>query len=516
MKQSKIRQPAFLLIILVLALSVLGPETALAQPSAASATWSSDIIYFNLTSIPVDSKNAPIPKNLTVAFNGSGTSFSQADQIFYQYYSNTILAGSIGKNFAGSAVVSAEVPVVAVYKQVSSSSNPYSPILYTSFSADQAGNGIFYIPSVQRSSSFVSQIGVQNIEAVALDISVDFYPEGGGSKITFALPQNPVASQNSAVFKLSDLPGFPMNSKGSLVIHAAPHDNGSSSTAYIAAVVQEVQGNGRQAYAYEGAASGAPTIYMPSAMCSVGKTQQTTYYAIQNVASSDGTATITYYDGMGNPVASMTTGNIPAYSKVSVSTCGDPTSPTYAQFRSAVAGKSVMSAVITGNNLVAMGKVQSNDGLMTAFLGSNSNLASIAKQADGKYHVALPYVEWSNSTLGFRSYIAVMNASTQPVTSLAINYYRRGAKGNPPQPPKFAGQQLAGPSTPLAVNAKRNSEPDQVADALDNSKSFLGAVEVLSDQPVVVVVRVQRGVSGIPGVTTLGEDYSGINIPPSS
>jgi hypothetical protein len=488
------------MIILVLALGILGPETALAQPSAASATWSSNIIYFNLSNIPLDSKSQPIPKNLTVAFNGNGTSINQNDTISYPDYSNTILAGSIGKSFAGSAVISAEVPVVAVYKQVASSSNPYSPILYTSFSADQAGNGTFYVPSVQRSSTYVSQIGVQNIEAVDLNISLTFINNPKvGSNYSTTTPTL-VKSQNSWVFKLSDLAGFPMKFDGSLVITAAPSVPGSSATSYIVAVVQEVQSNGRAAYAYEGAASGAGTIYMPSAMCNAGKTQQTTYYAIQNVGSAAGTATITYYDGLGKPVgAQMVTDPIPVNSKVSVTTC-DPL------VKAATSGKTVMSAVITGASLVAMGKVQSKDGLMTAFLGSSQPPATA--QPDKQYHVALPYVEWSNSTLGFRSYIAVMNASGTPATNIILNYYRRNGK----DAPILAPMHLATGNTPLPANTKRTSEPDQVPGALDKSKSFIGAVEVISDQPVVVIVRVQRGVSGIPGITTLGEDYSGINI----
>jgi hypothetical protein len=301
------------------------------------------------------------------------------------------------------------------------------------------------------------------------------------------------------VFKLSDLAGFPLKFDGSLVITATPSDSGSGSDSRIVAVVQEVQSNGRQAYAYEGAASGASTIYMPSAMCKVGKTQQTTYYAIQNVDSAPGTATITYYDGLGKQVAQMPTGTIQPKYKVSVNTC-DP------QVVAGTTGKTVLSAVITGASLVAMGKVQSTDGLMTAFLGSAQ---PTTQRADGSYHVALPYVEWSNSTLGFRSYIAVMNASGQIEKKITVNYYRRNGK-NPPIP---ASLQLASNTTPMAANAKRNTEPDQVPNALDKSKSFIGAVEVVSDQPVVVIVRVQRGVSGIPGITTLGEDYSGINIP---
>jgi hypothetical protein len=488
------RRAAFLIIILVLAIGILGPETARAQPSAG-ATWSSDIIYFNLSSIPSGYKN------LTIAFNNNGTTIpGKTDKISYQYFSNTILAGAIGQNFAGSAVLSAEVPVVAVYKQVSSSSNPYSPILYSSFTADQAGNGIFYIPSVQRNPAFVSQVGIQNVEAVPLDLTLNFYAVGSSTP-AFTATKAAVPSQSSYVFKLSDLSNCPLTFNGSLVITATPSTPGSSTTANIVAVVQEVQSNGRQAYASEGAASGAGTIYMPSAMCNVGKTQQTTFYAIQNAGASDGTATITYYDGLGNTVANMTTGTIHPNSKVSVSTCDKAVVAN-------TSGKSVLSAVITGNGivLVAMGKVQSTDGLMTAFLGFQQPTTA---RGDGSYHVALPYVEWSNSTLGFHTYIAVMNASGAPETNITVNYYpRNGAKA-----PVGKAQILANSAMPLAANAKRNSEPDQVNGALNGSKSFLGAVEVVSDQPVVVIVRVQRGVSGIPGVTTLGEDYSGINVP---
>jgi hypothetical protein len=490
------RRAAFLLIILVLALSVMGPDTALAQPSAASATWSSNIIYFNLSPISDPSK----PKNLQVVINGNGKPFTQSDTIRYQYFSNTILAGSIGQSYTGSAVVSAEVPVVAVYKQVASSSNPYSPILYTSFSVDQAGDGVFYVPSVQRSPTYVSQIGIQNVEAVDLTITLDFYVKDG-NKLTFAVqPSQVIKSQTSWVFKLSDLAGFPLKFDGSMVINAS--SGGASPTSRIVAVVQEVQSNGRQAYAYEGAAAGSGTIYMPSAMCKVGKTQQTTYYAIQNADSNPGTATITYYDGLGKTVATEGPISIPAYHKVSVSTC-DPA------IAAKTSGKTVLSAVITGTNLVAMGKVQSTDGLMTAFLGS-AQPRLCYKQTDGNYHVALPYVEWSNSTLGFRTYIAVMNASSDTsATNVSVNYYRRTGKN---AAPVKAILQMATGNTPMVVNIKRNTEPDQVNGALDSAKSFIGAVEVVSDQPVVVIVRVQRGVSGVAGVTTLGEDYSGINI----
>jgi len=489
------RRAAFLLVILVLAISILGPKTALAQPSAG-ATWSSDIIYFNLSTITSSTGY----ENLTLAFNNNGTPIPvNTDKISYQYYSNTILAGHIGQNFAGSAVLSAEVPVVAVYKQVSSSSNPYSPILYSSFTADQAGNGIFYIPSVQRNPAFVSQVGIQNVEAVPLDLTLNFYAVGSSTP-TFTALKAAVPSQSSYVFKLSDLPNCPMTFNGSLVITATPSTPGSSTTANIVAVVQEVQSNGRQAYAYEGSASGGSPIYMPSAMCNVGKTQQTTYYAIQNAGGTAGTATISYYDGLGKPVANMTTASIPPNSKISVSSCDKAVVAN-------TSGKSVLSAVITGNGtvLVAMGKVQSTDGLMTAFLGSQQPSTA---RSDGKYHVALPYVEWSNTTLGFRSYIAVMNVSGAPETGITVNYYRRTKQG--PQPSSIT---LAGTTTSLAANAKRNTEPDPVPNTLDGSKSFLGAAEVISDQPIVVIVRVQRGVSGIPGVTTLGEDYSGINVP---
>jgi hypothetical protein len=63
---------------------------------------------------------------------------------------------------------------------------------------------------------------------------------------------------------------------------------------------------------------------------------------------------------------------------------------------------------------------------------------------------------------------------------------------------------------------KANSNPD-TAGALDGSGNFGvdpygGAIEVVSDQPVIVVVRVARAVR-LPGYTLLAEDYNGVSVP---
>jgi hypothetical protein len=47
-------------------------------------------------------------------------------------------------------MVSATVPIMAVYKKVANNNEPYSPILYTSFDIGHAGQGDLFIPSVRR------------------------------------------------------------------------------------------------------------------------------------------------------------------------------------------------------------------------------------------------------------------------------------------------------------------------------------------------------------------------------
>ena len=180
--------------------------------------------------------------------------------------SGTLLVGSILKDpeFQGSAVVSATVPILAVYKQSASGSEPYSPVLYNSFAMTESGQ-YAYLPSVQLNTAYNTQVGIQNLlgSVVTLDLELIDSEDPGvtyspGSVVT-------IQPQSSYIFNVSDLVGGG-NFTGSMV--ASAEVLGQPGTpGKIVAVAKDVQGGGRRAYAYEGVAGGSTDVYLPTAMC---------------------------------------------------------------------------------------------------------------------------------------------------------------------------------------------------------------------------------------------------------
>jgi hypothetical protein len=146
-----------------------------------------------------------------------------------------------------------------------------------------------------------------------------------------------------------------------------------------------------------------------------------------------------------------------------------------------------------------MGKVKATTGMVTAFVG----------QAAGSTKVAAPYIRWAaDPTAEWRAYVAVMNVGTANATNIVAKYY--DGYGN------LAGSEtLASSANPCPPFIKRNTNAS-TAGALDANGNFGitpygGAVEIESDQPVVVVVRVSRVVS-LGDVTKFAEDYNGVSI----
>jgi hypothetical protein len=135
----------------------------------------------------------------------------------------------------------------------------------------------------------------------------------------------------------------------------------------------------------------------------------------------------------------------------------------------------------------------------TAFLGETS----------GSLNTAAAYIRWqADETAGERSYVAVMNVGSGDATNVKVTYYDN--QGNPANT-----HTLADSSDPLGRFIKANTNA-ATANATDVNGNFGvnpygGAIEVESDQPVVVVVRVSK-VVGFGGVTKFAEDYNGVPV----
>jgi hypothetical protein len=474
---------ACLVLAAVLLLTISVPGSAMSP--AAAPTWNSTIYYYNPSTAG----------KLTASFVGLGTTPPDVNKDVPAHGFGQILVGGTG-DFKGAAMLSANVPVAAVYKQADAGSGAYAPVLYSSFDASQAGtSGKFYVPSVIHQGYYVSKIGVQNVETEAVNLVLDFYDAATGTRKTTLTPP-PVAAEGSFVFEMTetDVAGIGTSFDGSLVITATKVAGGM---ARVVAAVEELQSQGQRSYAFEGSGNPAATIYMPSAVCRYTTKLLTSYFAVQNAGSADATITVSYYSSAGAVLATHAAGTVKPGAKISINTCD---AKVYARMN----GMFGTAVIQSTQPIVVVGKVNSNDGLATAYLG----------QSAGSKRVLLPYVVFNKTATGSISLtttqIIVMNVSTAAASSVKVNFYYKAADGSY----KFQTTTLATATTTLKKFGVISTLPKVSGAALDVNGNYLGAVEVVTNQPVVVLARVTQIVSGMAGITTLGEDYGGIPATP--
>ncbi|MEN4100653.1 MAG: hypothetical protein ROW52_12075 [Anaerolineaceae bacterium] len=482
-----------IMLVLLMTLGLAGSTPVAAQ---TAPTWNSVIAYFNPNPGPLSP-----PEELSIVLYREDGSLIDLDFggvngaiPMLPYQSGTLLLGQLpgDPSFQGSAVVSASIPIMAVYKRAASHNEAYSPILYTTFDISQAGQGVIYVPSVRRLPAYDTQVGIQNVESLPIDLEITIY-DAAGAAVHTAAAEN-IAPLTAFIFKMSSADGqIAVPFEGSLIARARLA--GSSAAARIVAAVQEIQVGGRRAFAYEGLSAPDYFIFIPSAACQAGETAQTTTLTVQNTGASPSNIHVDYYDTHGELIAASAVVSVPAYASAAFDACGE-------DVLAATQGKEMSAVVVSESHQVAViGRLESSDGLMTAFTGQ-----PMAGQASaGIFRVALPYVEWSTRPNGFRTTILVMNVSGDPAVNVSASYYAN-AGGRP-----LAVHRLATASDPLLPYTRRATSP--VAARAVEGRGFNGAVILESDQPIVALARVVRTVD-ISGYQTLGEDYNGIPLYP--
>lgn len=464
---------------LLLALSIVGAITvSTASPVVAQCatcqSWTSSITYYT----PSDTSGS-----MNVTYYDGTTTYTAGPLTLAPHKAGSLYIGStsVPDGFAGSAVLSADVPIVATYVQFAKSpeTGNYARMLYNAFDASQAGS-TFYIPTVLRHQfGSTSRIGIQNAGNSAVTANLKFYSVGSTTPVVDI--NRVIQAYASYVFLASDITGLPDPFNGSLVI--------SASAGNVVAAAEETDDSGRGAYAFEGVASGSTTIYLPSAMCQYNPEKQTSYYAIQNTSLTNvANVTIRYYNTSGAEVGTDSFSIQP----------GNKSSRNPCQVNVLVGALGSAKVESTGAPVIAIAKIKANNGMATAFVG----------QSAGFTKVAAPYIRWSaNPTTEFRAYVAIMNVGGGDATNIVARYY--DGNGN------LAGTHtVANAANPLPRFTKRNTTP-QAAGALDVNGNFGispygGAVEITSDQPIVVVVRMQKDVTGLGSTTRFAEDYNGI------
>jgi hypothetical protein len=489
------KRVALPLIIIVLLMTLALPGSTPVE-AEGSPTWSSVIAYFN----PNPGPPSPPEEMSVVLYRADGTpvyldfgGVSGAVPML-PFQSGTLLLGEVNgeDSFKGSAMVSTTVPIMAVFKRSTSSTEAYSPILYTSLDISQAGHGVIFVPSVRRLVAFDTQVGVQNTESLKIDLHLTIYDAAGAEVLsTFAGTIEPRAS---FIFKMSSYPDqIPVPFEGSLVVRAVL--NGTSVPGRIVAAVQETQAGGRRAFAYEGLNGEDRFLFMPTAACQAGDTAQSTTFTVQNTGSSPTSMHVDYYDESGERLGNTSSVEVAPYASYTFDACSEET-------LSFTQGMDMSAVIVSEPELIAaVGRLESSDGLMTAYAGQPMELMS----SGGVYRVVLPYVEWSTRANGFRTTISVMNVSGAPAANVKALYYAN--KGSSPT----AVHTLGSASNPLMHYARRDTSP--VAARAVEGRGFNGAVILESDQPIVALARVLRTVE-VNDYRTLGEDYNGIPYTP--
>lgn len=449
-------------VIAVLLLGLL-PMGVFAQ-SATSQTWSTSITYYTPSTTG---------GTLQIRYyaEGSGSPINATPITLQPHKAGSLFIGSVSgipDPFKGAAVLEADVPIIATAVNIAGSGN-YPRPLYTGFDPSKASKN-FNIPTILKKWNTTSLISIQNTETSQGQATLKVFAAGSTTPTvqqTYTIPGQSAKLVSADDLGLSDF-------TGSGVVEA---------TVKVVAAVQETSDNDLPAAAFEGLPStaGAQTIYMASMLCQ--KWGSTSYYAIQNAGGSEADVVIDYYNTAGTKLLTTATFKIPVASKASKDPCTD-----------GVAADNYGSAVIRSTNgvpLIAMGKIKGASLTTTAYLG----------ESQGATKVGAAYIRWkADKTQGERANVAVMNVGGTTASSVVVRYYDN--QGN-----LAATESL--PSLGKYIKANSNWETASGGNTDFGVNPYGGAIEVSSDQPVVVVVRISKVVGG----KTLAEDYNGVTLP---
>ncbi len=320
---------------------------------------------------------------------------------------------SLSSPWKGSAVVSADQPVVAAMIQVPPTG--YGRIMFNAFTSADASSNIFLSTFLGRgnATNTASTFAVQNTESVPITITVNFIPTSGPTfNTSVVLPGFATKIFDGYDYTTTIGAGFPWAFDGSAAVTAVKVSDGTPALVVGSAEERRYDtgaDSGRfRAYGFEAIpqSAGASTIYMPTALCQFNNT--TTFYAIQNLSSSATTVVTVTYSGISTQQVNTALGPL---AKWSVNPCP-------------VAGAGYSGAAViqsSGAPLAAVGKANQISGSQPRY--STAFLA----QASGSRRLAVPYVRWNPTSPGtaFRSNIAIQNigSTAVPTGQLSVYYY---------------------------------------------------------------------------------------------
>jgi hypothetical protein len=323
---------------------------------------------------------------------------------------------------------------------------------------------------------------VQNADSEVNTVTITLYDTSAVEQYTVDVDIQPGAAYYVDAAAES---GIPAGFNGSAVITAERAD--ASDGAIVANAMELEYGSGVGLKAFEGVASGAALVYMPSALCNVfGGTN--TSYAVQNTSLTTATdVTVTFTDDLG--ATTTQTKTIQPGAKASFVGCDAMGQGRY--------GSAILESDAT--DIIAIGKAY-GAGMTTAFLGVSMGYDS----------VALPYVRWAttanyNAGNGQRTFITIQNVGAATITGDIVVQYVDSTGA-------VVGTHTI--TTDLAVGAKATSNASLTAEALTEFgiTPVYGGAAIITG-PAGSELAVVARVSSVFGAGFVSEDYNGQPIP---
>ncbi len=436
---------------------------------------------------------------------------------------------SLNSDWKGGAVISSNQPLVATVVQVSNDAVIKTRPVSNGFSSSD-GSANIIIPTVLKTcfaDSLTTRFNVQNVSSGSVNVTVTLkWPNGN----TAATPVNSqavtagdvVSVDLGSISSFTPATGYTPPTgcafNGSAIITATGGN--------VVATALEASITNRYANSFEGFkgtdSDGAATVYMPTALCNInyGDGAQSTAYAIQNLANTANTVTVTYNyqvrasnGTLGSATSTAVNLTIPIGSKASVPGCqtaltsvGNSTTLT----GTAMPANAVGSAVITASNgnIVAISKV----------IGAGISAATPGITT-GSAKVVVPYVRYSNQCFTPVPSAAICRSESRQRTLFAVQNVGSGSATITMKLYDHNGAQVGSDfSTTIAAGAKASLSPANVTPAVGTSNEFGywevngaivyagSAVFTATGSTIAVVTRV---LSMTP-LGQAGEDFNGI------
>lgn len=327
-----------------------------------------------------------------------------------------------------------------------------------------------------RSASWVVSVTYQNVGANAANVTVEFYPEGSGTPITF----NPLGDGNTlgagagASFFIGSVSGLPSPFNGSAVMLA--------SEPVVSTVVQFSQEAGfKMRMLSNGFASTDASNQYLVATTLLNTFARTTVFSIQNADTVPVKATVKFYDANANGqlVPNSLTHTIPAGSAKYIEM--DATADTgFDAGRTVFNGSAIITATREDNTTPASVVAAASELYTNKNVGANFEGLPLSRAANTLYMATALCQQF-----GLDTFYAVQNASLTDSASITVQYY---------DPAGVAGT-TDGPYS-IGPGQKKS-----ISTCLVNGAGFTGSAKITSTGAPIVAIGKAQGSVGASAAT---------------